>query len=776
MYMSALCWWISLLGASSLRISNTGMEPFHVSECPNRHAEGGFSILPESIASQPRVLVAVLSSTRAEELTYDSFKRYLLDPLHADLALAVSETGGGAHSVRRGPYYRRAKFIWEMPEPRSNDYGPLFESIANVCNNHTTFTTDLKKHLLPHGNWLGGIRSCGCPGSGAVQMWFRFFLWQNLVQSGILSKYETLILTRSDHLYIAPHPPIHGMQQNQILAVSGEDWGGLCDRHFIIPMKGAEHFLGMAGHVTDKSATKIFGKKDLNAETSIRRYIHWHNINVARFRRVMFLIRDPADKDNAWSSGEYDNSAGYIVKYPHEYEEAQATAKWLAQQNNNWGTFAPDYLPMSLDRLRPPLPISHGDSWETMLSQIVPATYLEKSLSLEKTTDMFATKDPGVSPATSGKPYEMVKSRVYNGPMPDFSIKVLPGKSDNFCASKFWAVVTTIYEVTTAVHQLNSAPNWCTLVVADKKSLASNQYLANATRVKYLTPEEQRTLGFRSLMHTPWNHFSRKNIGFLYAMRQGAEIILDFDDDNELLPGLWPVTNFQNAEVGGRVQKVRNIGPVNPYLFFQPSSHVWPRGLPLNKAGMNILNCTETAMPDNIAVLQHLARINPDVDAIWRLTQTGPFDFESQHETLVLGSGTWSPFNAQATTWMKTGFAAMRLPSTVHGRVSDIWRSYIAQPLLWNMNATVAFTSPRFSVPHRNPHNLEGDFEAEWPLYRQAGALIDHLTIKSQQLQGKHHHLALFSIYADLYEHGILEYEDVLATKAWIEDLLELGL
>lgn len=353
MYLSALFWLVSLFGASGLRISNTELEPFHVSECPKGLLEGDFSTLPESTASPPRVLVAILSSTRAEELTYDSFRRYLLDPLNADLALAVSETGGGAHSVRNGPYYRRAKFIWEVPEPSSNDYGPLFDNIGYACHNHT-FQKDLKNNLIPHGNWLGGIRSCRtCAGSGAIQMWFRFFLWQNLVKSGLLSKYETLILTRSDHLYIAPHPPIHRMQQDQVLAVSGMDGFGLCDRHFIIPMKGAELFLGMAAHVTDKSARKIFGTSRheffLDAETSIRRYLHWHNIKVARFRRVMFLVRDPADNDNTWCPGKYDDSAGYIVKYPPEYEDAQATAKWLAQQNNDWGNFAPAYSPMSLD-------------------------------------------------------------------------------------------------------------------------------------------------------------------------------------------------------------------------------------------------------------------------------------------------------------------------------------------------------------------------------------------------------------------------------------------
>jgi len=289
--------------------------------------------------------------------------------LNADLALAVSETGGGAHSVRNGPYYRRAKFIWEMPEPDSNDYGPLLEILARVCNNYTKFTKSLQRQLLPQGNWLGGMRSCrSCPGSGAVQLWFRFFLWQNLVQSGVIRQYDTLVLTRSDHLYIAPHPPIHGMQQDQILAVSGMDGYGLCDRHFIIPMKGAERFLGMAVHVTDKSAREIFGWKNfsgwqlLDAETSIRKYLNWYNIKVARFRRVMFLVRDPADKDSTWSPGEYNESAGYIIKYQPEYDEAQETAKWLAQQNNDWGTFAPDYLPMSPDRMRTSSPMLHGES------------------------------------------------------------------------------------------------------------------------------------------------------------------------------------------------------------------------------------------------------------------------------------------------------------------------------------------------------------------------------------------------------------------------------
>ena len=30
----------------------------------------------------------------------------------------------------------------------------------------------------------------------------------------------------------------------------------------------------------------------------------------------------------------------------------------------------------------------------------------------------------------------------------------------------------------------------------------------------------------------PWNSFGRKNVGYLFAISQGAKIIFDFDDDN----------------------------------------------------------------------------------------------------------------------------------------------------------------------------------------------------------------------------------------------------
>lgn len=49
-------------------------------------------------------------------------------------------------------------------------------------------------------------------------------------------------------------------------------------------------------------------------------------------------------------------------------------------------------------------------------------------------------------------------------------------------------------------------------------------------RVKYLSPAEQEAVAPAFVHMLPWNHFGRKNVGFLYAIQQGAQRVWDFDD------------------------------------------------------------------------------------------------------------------------------------------------------------------------------------------------------------------------------------------------------
>jgi hypothetical protein len=62
----------------------------------------------------------------------------------------------------------------------------------------------------------------------------------------------------------------------------------------------------------------------------------------------------------------------------------------------------------------------------------------------------------------------------------------------------------------------------------------------------------------------------------------------------------------------------------------------------------------------------------------------------------------------------------------VHGRVSDIWRGYIAQRLLWDVGHSIAFAPPMVKQL-RNPHDPLADMDAEQDLYRKSMALVKFL-------------------------------------------------
>ena len=51
-------------------------------------------------------------------------------------------------------------------------------------------------------------------------------------------------------------------------------------------------------------------------------------------------------------------------------------------------------------------------------------------------------------------------------------------------------------------------------------------------RLVFLSYEDQVKMSSNLVKRLPWNSFGRKNIGYLYAIAQGAKVIFDFDDDN----------------------------------------------------------------------------------------------------------------------------------------------------------------------------------------------------------------------------------------------------
>lgn len=393
--------------------------------------------------------------------------------------------------------------------------------------------------------------------------------------------------------------------------------------------------------------------------------------------------------------------------------------------------------------------------------------------------------------ATQGKLFRMKKQRSFAGGRPELlgeahekrvaahRIRAREGGAPR-CNSSNWAVVTTIFQPSAAVRAVGQLPGWCLVVVGDLAGPQQGEYLLNTSNVVHLSATDQREMvgRWQTLEHLPWRSFGRKNLGYLYALENGAKVVFDFDDDNAPLGGLqFPTAPRDNWSGEARVLSGAPFANVYP-LFTATGATIWPRGYPLgaiNGEGAPCCLSTKSVRLDTsrIGVVQSLAQGNPDVDAIYRLTEKLPVAFRDL-PPVVLEAGTFSPFNAQATLWHAPAMAAMLLPVTVHGRVADILRSYVAQLFLWDADLRLAFASPMVEVSDRNPHDLMADFEAEWPLYYKTRALLEDLVPRRKSATQMPLE-ALFDTYVHLYEYGIVEEGDTSLAKAWVEDMASIN-
>lgn len=403
--------------------------------------------------------------------------------------------------------------------------------------------------------------------------------------------------------------------------------------------------------------------------------------------------------------------------------------------------------------------------------------------------------DTDVSSASQGKLWKPTKLRTFETISSIYGTSSFQNSSTTLYSlvgfkCPRWAVVTTIFSPSHLIKQLASLDKWCLVVVGDKKSndILWSSFVSKAHNSSvYLSESAQRKLPYSLVGHTPWNHFGRKNIGYLYAIHHGAEVIWDTDDDNQL--NHPELLNVLENETTMSTTPIKTVGSHhhlwNPYPEFrlksassnQKDGRSWPRGFPLSYVKDDASNEVETfstTVTSSIGVFQSLADNDPDVDAIYRLTQPLPLFFNRSTEPiLVLPNGRVAPFNAQATFWKSNSFWALYLPTTVHGRVSDIWRSYFAQCLMHKFGLYVAFMNP-LVTQFRNVHSYTADLQAEIPLYTKTEELTLWLKSWNSSLPNDISK-NIEQLYKDLYEIGVIEIEDVLTIISWLTDLKSIG-
>ncbi|KAI6658415.1 hypothetical protein LOD99_15217 [Oopsacas minuta] len=390
----------------------------------------------------------------------------------------------------------------------------------------------------------------------------------------------------------------------------------------------------------------------------------------------------------------------------------------------------------------------------------------------------------GVSGTTfSGEPFRKFQAkRMYLNYKPKVNT---PSDSNTKCI--YWIVVTSIHKPSESVIMFRKvtekySKEWCCVVVMDKKTPVDDYIALQTDNFIVLTLELQSELseknGFSLIEFIPYNHFGRKNIGYLYAVSRGAELIYDTDDDNllkeDVIPFIQPSADYLLVSNEEHV--------FNPYKIYQPTikHSLWPRGIPLDSimgvssefVDQKATNC-KPSKPEDITLYQFLADHDPDVDAIYRLTNPLPINFDSSmNNPIVLQLGTIAPLNAQCLITHYSSIFGLYLPINIHGRVSDIWRSYYIQTLHKDLGQHVAFTKAHVTQ-YRNAHNYLADFNSEIPLYTQATELVKFVVSwqsTAPTLVERMEELAI-----GFFERGYFEIEDVFGIQHWISDLIELG-
>ena len=280
--------------------------------------------------------------------------------------------------------------------------------------------------------------------------------------------------------------------------------------------------------------------------------------------------------------------------------------------------------------------------------------------------------------------------------------------------------------------------------------------------------ERQKATGFKLAESLPTRHYARKNLGYLLAMRTKPCWLLETDDDNLPLPGFW-----SPRERTQQVRSLSNSGWTNVYAYFS-KVNMWPRGLPLD-AIQDKLPAFES-LPESVSdcpIQQGLADGNPDVDAIYRMIFPLPAYFMPDRQ-LALGPGAWCPFNSQNTAWFPDAYPLLYLPSYCTFRMTDIWRSFVAQRIAWENGWSVLFRSADV-VQERNEHSLMKDFVDEVPGYLHNRAIGEKLTALRLQPGVENIGENLIRCYEELIRANLVGGEEMALVKAWVEDTASLA-
>ena len=326
-----------------------------------------------------------------------------------------------------------------------------------------------------------------------------------------------------------------------------------------------------------------------------------------------------------------------------------------------------------------------------------------------------------------------------------------------------WAcVVTTIQEPTGCMRRLAprvTAAGGRLIVIGDKKGPASFELDGS----DFFDLRAQQGLDFRLARSLPTGHYARKNLGYLLAMRAGARCIYETDDDNEPAPR-WALRTETT-----RARRFAGHAWMNTYRALS-GELLWPRGFPLRHLHdpATWQDADETAQEVRCSIQQGMANGSPDVDAVWRLVLDRDVRFPDGPSRWV-PPGHWHPFNSQSTWWWPLAYPLMYLPTTCAFRSTDIWRSFVAQRCLREIDQGVVHHPPEV-VQLRNEHDLMRDFVDEVEVQTKSEALVALLDGLALERGVDALEANVDRCYEAICAEGLLDGEELPRVRDWLAD------
>jgi hypothetical protein len=258
----------------------------------------------------------------------------------------------------------------------------------------------------------------------------------------------------------------------------------------------------------------------------------------------------------------------------------------------------------------------------------------------------------------------------------------------------------------------------------------------------------------------PYNSDQRRNIGYLKAAQEGAEILVAVDDDNFVRDDDWYAAH---AIVGRTVtlptasSATKWWSPCRMMDTDPPGRRLYPRGHPYSKRH---LPDDEVRAPTSGRVVLNggLWLLEPDVDSLTRLTEPVRCT-RLNEERVMLAPGTWAAINTQNTAFHRDTLPAFYfVPITgfiggiVVERYGDIWAGLFCRKAIDHLNDRVTYGIP--ACDHRrNMHVLLKDMQLEfWSILitEELWQVLDDWKLTSKT-------------YADTYD----EIADRLAATPW---------